>query len=120
MFPIKDSNIDFDNWIDTLDFKNILSLLESSEKNNYLDNGIYNYLKYKIKNSEKIKKYYDDIDKKNKPPIIFDDNDDINNAEQTIYNSNNKITNKRFKYAFTGNCGGSQCEFRFNGCSHLP
>ena len=27
MFPIKDSNTDFDNWIDTLDFKNI-SVLE--------------------------------------------------------------------------------------------
>ena len=41
------------------------------------------------------------------------------NAEKTIYNSNNKINNKRYKYA-TGNCGASQCEFRFNGCSHLP
>ena len=111
MFPINNDLV-FDDWIDTLDSKRLILILDLANKKNYLEDifEILQFLKSKLKNSDDIRQYYDNIDNKNK------NNKRAINSRDPI--SNNKSSNKYYQSPF--NCGSSQCEFRFNGCNHSP
>jgi len=109
MFPYPNKDKTLKCWIDSLDFNEILMLMHFwNETINFDEKSeIIDILKEKFKKSNMVKKFYDDSIKKEHEKSMFDE---ISIAR--------KPSIKRSRY--TSNCGGSQCEFRFNGCSHSP
>ena len=109
MQPIPNKDISLEYWIDKLESTQILSLLDLwNGKTKFEDlPELIDYLKKTFKKSNTIKQYYD----------MFIEQE---TEKSNFYN--NTVTSKPFnkRSRSTSNCGGSQCEFRFNGCSHSP
>jgi hypothetical protein len=109
MYPIPNKSISLNNWIDSLESTQILSLLQLWNENSDYEEltGILICLKDKFKNSNIINQYYENSIKnilKNETNIENDSLFDPNIIPIRIKNSSN--------------CGRSQCEFRHNGCNH--
>ena len=111
MLPVPNNNISLNDWVDSLESQQILSLLDLWKgKTNFEDiPELIDYLKTTFKKSGTIKEHYDISIKRENERVIF---------EKTLLNSESPTKRKRFNY--TSNCGRSQCEFRFNGCHHSP
>ena len=109
MLPVPDCNQSLNNLIDSLESKQILSLLGLWDKKSDLEEltGILYCLKDKFKISTTIDEYYYNA--------IRRENEIL---QQSVYNDIKKTYNKRSRYLT--NCGSSQCEFRFNGCNYSP
>jgi hypothetical protein len=109
MYPKPKEDIKLNDWIDQLSFDETVSLLGLWKYNMSSDNisNIIKQLKDHFKKSDIIKLHYDNTINKTDNTINKTDNAKIKNMEPPP------------KRQFTGNCGRSQCEMRFNGCPHV-
>jgi len=108
MLPNPTKDISFNNWIESLETREIIALLQMWNNNNNFndDPELIKYLKDKLTSADTIKKYYD-----NRLRLLS-----ILDTKST--DTVTTFPTKRYRYV--GNCGRSQCEFRFNGCDHSP
>ena len=107
MIPVPSTDLSLNDWIDSLESTQILSLLDLWKgKTNFEDiSELMEYLKTTFKKSGTIKQHYDTSIKRKNEKAMFD---------KTLFEL--ELPTKRYRY--TSNCGRSQCEFRFDGCDH--
>tara|TARA_Y100000389_G_C17466804_1_gene526395 strand:- start:4502 stop:4852 length:351 start_codon:yes stop_codon:yes gene_type:complete len=116
MLPIPIIHDTCDEWIENLDLNDIILLLQYAET--YADNSekiiVKDNLTNLFKNIRVIKNYYNSK-KRTSEETMFDNIIPIK--------STNRQMSKRQKFthqsSISDNCGRSQCEMRFNGCSHI-
>ena len=120
MIPIPNSFTDMNDWVSQLEFNHIISLLNYSQSNttNLEKIHIDKTLRDLLSNLQVIKQYYDK--KKRTPEQSMFDNIIL---PYSIHKPRSKQRTKRPKFeknidGLYQNCGGSQCEMRFNGCPH--
>ena len=111
--PLPELDVSLTNWIDSLESKQILSLLDLwNGKTTFEDiPELIDYLKNTYKKSYIIKQHYENSINKKRKAALFDK---LDIASELQFKRSIK------QHRFTSNCGSSQCEFRFNGCDHSP
>lgn len=120
MIPTPNSFTDMDDWINQLDFNHILSLLKysQSDASNVEKRHINKTLTNLLYNLPIIKKYYE-THKRTPEQTMFDNII----CPYTKFKPRSKqrykprIIEKNINGLYQ-NCGRSQCEMLFNGCSH--